>query len=79
MKIVIDCKVDITEDVCIKLVESLLENRKPKYGSFNYGLESHGVLDNSPVDFPIHVIQTNNRKSGKSPIHLKIERHKSII
>lgn len=79
MKITIDCKIDISEEDCIELVSSLLKNRKPKNCGFNYGLETHGVLSYSPVGFPIHVFQTNDRKSNKSPICLKIEKHVPIF
>lgn len=79
MKIAIDCKVDLSESNCLSLVSSLLNNRKPKAGSFNYGIETHGVLSGSPVDYPIHVLQTNDRKTNKSPIHIRIEKHEPLI
>jgi hypothetical protein len=62
----------------IKLVDSLLRERKPKDGSFNYGLETHGMFGfalSIKLDYPIQVYQTNKRTSNKSPIVITISRH----
>lgn len=62
----------------IKLVNSLIKNRQPKDGSFNYGFETHGVFGitlSITLNYPIQVYQSNKRKSNKSPIIITIEKH----
>lgn len=70
--------VGLSPEDTLKLVTSLIDNRKPKEGSFDYGLETHGVFEfglGTKSDHPIQVNQTNIRKSNKSPIVIKIEKH----
>jgi len=62
----------------LKLVRSLLDNRKPKEGSFDYGFETHGAIGITwgvKLPHPIQVYQSNKRKSDKSPIVITIEKH----
>ena len=79
MKIKIDCKVDLPEDVCLDLAKNLLKERKPKDGSYDYGLITYGVFELTNLKHPIHVMQTNKRLSDKSPIHILIEKHVSLL
>ena len=77
MKIKIECNLEANEEECLQLALSLIKNRPPKAGSFDYGLETHGVLDwNTP--YPIQVYQTNKRLSYKSPICIRIEKHTKL-
>ena len=62
----------------LKLVKSLLENRKPKKDSFDYGFETHGAIGlvmGIKLPHPIQVWQTNKRKNDKSTISITIEKH----
>jgi hypothetical protein len=81
MKIQIKDEVGLNEKICLQLATSLIENRQPKEGSFDYGLETFGVfgIPNFTLDYPIQVSQTNKRKTGKSPIVITIKRHYPII
>lgn len=81
MTIMIKDSVGLNEESTLILVKSLLENRKPKEGSFNYGFETHGAIGinfNYNLDFPIQVFQSNKRKSAKDRIAITIERHYPI-
>ena len=74
MKISINCNLKINEEECLRLALSLIKNRPPKAGSYDYGFETHGVFDwNTP--HPVQVYQTNKRCSNKSPICILIEKH----
>ena len=81
MNITIKDKVGLDEDLVFQLSLSLLTNRKPKEGSFDYGLETHGAICLTMLDleYPIQVWQVNKRTSNKSPIHIVIEKHVRII
>lgn len=84
MNIVIKDKVGFNNKDVLSLVDSLFKNRSPKEGSFDYGLETHGVfgvtlISGKILNYPIHVVQTNKRSSHKSPIHIVIERHTPLI
>ncbi|MNK86386.1 hypothetical protein D3C87_1062970 [compost metagenome] len=82
MKIVIIDKVGLSERSVLEIATSLIKNREPEKGSFDYGLETHGAI--GLVDFsgdikkPIVASQTNRRKSDKSPIEITIEEFKGI-
>lgn len=65
----------------LKLVRSLLENRQPEDGGFDYGFETHGAMGFTvgiKLPYPIQVWQSNKRKSNKSPIVISIDRHQRI-
>lgn len=81
MNITIKDKVGLDEDLVFQLSLSLLANRKPKEGSFDYGLETHGAIGLTVLDleYPIQVRQVNNRTSNNSPIHIVIEKHVRMI
>lgn len=81
MNITIKDKVGLNEYHVTQLAISLLTNRKPKEGSFDYGLETHGAIGLTMLDlgYPIQVKQVNKRTSNKSPIHIVIEKHVRII
>lgn len=81
MNIQVKDKVGLPVEVVMYVVKSLLENRRPKDESFNYGFETHGVfgLINIPLPYPIQVKQSKLRKTAKSPIHIVIERHLHIF
>jgi len=77
MNIQIKDRVGFTEQECLSLVSSLLHNRKPEEGSFDYGGESHGkfgITVGIELPFSIFVLQTNTRKSHKSPIVIEIKK-----
>jgi len=82
MNIQIKDFVGLSEEDNLKLVSSLLKNRKPKEGCFNYGFETHGaigvVFGTNKLPHAIQVYQSNKRKSDKSPIIIKIEKHTPI-
>jgi hypothetical protein len=81
MKITIIDKVGFSAKTNLNLVSSLLENRKPREGSFNYKLETHGAIDTTfgiDLPYPIQVYQSNKRKTDKSPIVITIERHHKL-
>ena len=81
MNIQIKDLVGFSADDTMKIVRSLMDNRKPKEGSFDYGLETHGAIGivfGLKLDYPIQARQTNKRKSDKSPIIITIERHRPI-
>lgn len=81
MNIQIKDRVGFTAVQNMMLMTSLLSNRKPKEGDFNYGFETHGVFGtqfNLELPFPIQVFQSNKRTSEKSPIQITIERHYPI-
>ncbi len=81
MNIQINDSIGFSEEDTIKLVTSLFQNRKPKEGSFDYGFESFGAMGivvGIQLKHPIQVYQTNKRKSNKSSIKIKIERHYPI-
>ena len=44
MSIQVKDKVGLSEIDVLALVQSLLRNRPPKDGSFDYGLETHGAI-----------------------------------
>lgn len=70
--------VGVSLEDTFKLVNSLMENRKPAPCTFDYGLETHGVFPSDiplKLDYPIQVSQTNKRKSNKSPIVITIKKH----
>lgn len=77
MKIKIECNLAGSEEKWLQLALSLIKNRPPKEGSFDYGLETHGVLDWN-TSYPIQVYQTNKRLSDKSPICIRIEKHTKL-
>ena len=82
MNITIKDSVGFSENENLKLVRSLLENRKPKDGSFDYGFETHGALGITfgiELKHPIQVYQSNKRKSNNSPIVVTIEKHTPIF
>jgi hypothetical protein len=81
MTIMIKDSVGLNEESVLLLAQSLLQNRKPLDGSFDYRLETHGAIGinfNYNLDFPIQVKQTNKRKSAKDRIAITIERHYPI-
>ncbi len=78
MNIQIKDYVGFNEDEIIQLVHSLITNRKPKDGSFNYGLETHGIFEiymSDKLPHPIKVWQSNKRISSKSPIVIEKKKH----
>lgn len=78
MNITIKDLIGLSAEDNLKLVRSLLENRKPKEGSFDYGFETHGAIGivvGIKLTHPIQVYQSNKRKSDKSPIVITIEKH----
>lgn len=78
MNIKITDKIGLPFETVAQLTNSLIKNRPPKEGSFDYGFETHGAIGlylGKRLEFPIQVQQTNKRKSDKSPIHIVIERH----
>lgn len=82
MNIQIKDSVGFSAEDSLKLVRSLLDNRKPKEGSFDYGLETHGAIGITMglfLQHPIQVYQSNKRKSDKSPIVIVIEKHTPIF
>ena len=81
MNIKITDKIGLNEESVLMLVNSLLQNRKPKPNSFDYGFETHGAIGinfNYNLDFPIQGHQTNKRSNAKSVIAITIERHYPI-
>lgn len=79
MTIMIKDSVGLNEESTMMLINSLLQNRKPKENSFDYGLETHGAIGvnfNYNLDYPIQVFQSNKRKSAKDRIAITIERHR---
>ncbi|NML69999.1 hypothetical protein HHL23_09320 [Chryseobacterium sp. RP-3-3] len=81
MNLTIKDTVGLNEESVLILVNSLLQNRKPKDNSFDYGFETHGAIGlqvNYNQDYPIQVFQSNKRKSLKDRIEIKIERHYPI-
>lgn len=82
MNIKIIDRIGLEERTILQLVSSLMNNRKPKEGSFDYGFETHGVFGLNlgiELNHPIQVLQTNKRKSAKSPIEITIEKHTPIF
>lgn len=85
MNIQIKDEVGLSATEVSVLVRSLLEKRQPKDGSFDYGLETHGMFEMFGITLgislphPIQVFQSNKRKSDKSPIIITINRHRPII
>ena len=82
MNITIKDLVGLSEEDNLKLVRSLLDNRKPKEGSYDYGFETHGALGivvGVKLPYPIQVWQTNKRKSAKSPIMITIKQHTPLF
>lgn len=82
MNITIKDFVGFSAEDNLKLVRSLLDKRKPKDGSFDYGLETHGVMGivlGINLPHAIQVYQSNERNSDKSPIVVTIERHTPLI
>lgn len=86
MTIKITDKIGISEELTLLLVQRLINNRRPKEGSYDYGLETHGLFDNifdmdgiNRIKSPIQVWQSNKRKSSKSPIEITIEKHTPIL
>ncbi|WP_026627331.1 hypothetical protein [Dysgonomonas capnocytophagoides] len=77
MNIQVKDKVGLSEIDVLALIQSLLRNRPPKDGSFDYGFETHGAIGVSIGDtgVPIQVYQQNKRSSIKSPIIIVIENH----
>ena len=77
MNIQVKDKVGLSEIDVLALIQSLLRNRPPKDGSFDYGFETHGAMGISlgcPSE-PIQVYQQNKRTSSNSPIIIVIEKH----
>lgn len=77
MNIQVKDKIGLSESDVLAFVQSLLRNRPPKDGSFDYGLETHGAVGISlgcPSE-PIQVYQQNKRTSIKSSIIIVIEKH----
>ena len=82
MNIKIIDRIGLEERTILQLVSSLMNNRKPKEGSFDYGFGTHGAIGISLIhDFknPIQVWQSNKGKSAKSPIEITIEKHTPIF
>ena len=77
MNIQVKDKIGLSEINVLALVQSLLRNRPPKDGSFDYGFETHGAIGISIGDtgVPMQVYQQNKRSSSKSPIIIVIEKH----
>lgn len=77
MNMQIKDRIGLDEGEVLALVRSLLRNRPPKDGSFDYGFETHGAIGISlgcPSE-PIQVYQQNKRTSSNSPIIIVIEKH----
>lgn len=77
MNIQVKDKIGLSDVDVLTLVQSLLRNRPPKDGSFDYGFETHGAIGISigcPSE-PIQVYQQNKRTSSNSPIIIVIEKH----
>jgi hypothetical protein len=82
MNISIKDSLGLSAEDNLKLVRSLLDNRKPKEGSFDYGFETHGAIGivvGIKLTHPIQVYQSNKRKSDKSPIVITIEKHTPLF
>lgn len=81
MNVQVKDKVGLSEIDVLALVQSLLRNRPPKDGGYDYGFETHGAIGISLFNGsnPIQVRQTNKRKSNKSPIIITIEKHTPIF
>ena len=82
MNITVRDLIGLSAEDNLKLVRSLLENRKPKEGSFDYGFETHGavgIVDGIKLPHPIQVCQTNKRKSNKSPIVITLKKHTPLF
>lgn len=81
MNIQVKDKIGLSEIDVLALVQSLLRNRPPKDGGFDYGLETHGAIGVSigVTGAPIQVYQQNKRTSIKSPIIIVIEKHIRIF
>lgn len=82
MNITVKDLIGLSAEDNLKLVISLLENRKPEEGSFDYGLETHWeivTVVGIKLTHPIQVWQTNKRKSNKSPIVITIKKHKPLF
>lgn len=77
MNIQVKDKIGLSEIDVLALVQSLLRNRPPKDGGFDYGFETHGAIGVSIGDtgVPIQVYQQNKRSSSKSSIIIVIEKH----
>lgn len=78
MNITIKDKIGLSAADNLRLVRSLLDNRKPKEGCFDYGFETHyavGGIFGDNIPHPIQVYQSNKRKSNESPIIITIEKH----
>ena len=78
MNITIKDLVGLSMDDNLNLVRSLMDNRKPKNDSFDYGFETHGSIGAAfgiELKHPIQVYQSNKRKSNKSPVVITIEKH----
>lgn len=81
MNVQIKDNVGLPIETVLYVVRSLIENRPPKEGSFDYGFETHGafgILLNIKLPYPIQVSQYNKRKTKKSPIIITIDRHYSL-
>lgn len=82
MNIKIIDRIGLDERTVLQLVSSLMNNRRPKEGCFDYGFETHGAIGISflnSIKNPIQVHQTNKRKSAKSPIEITIEKHMPLF
>ena len=82
MNITVKDLIGLSVEDNLKLVRSLLENRKPKEGSFDYGFETHGAIGivwGVKLPHAIQVYQSNKRKSDKSPIVITIEKHTPLF
>jgi hypothetical protein len=82
MNITVKDLIGLSAEDNLKLVRSLLENRKLKEGSFDYGFEIHGAIGivfGIKLTHPIQVWQTNKRKSNKCPIVITIEKHTALF
>lgn len=81
MNIKIIDKVGLATGTVVRIADSLLKNRPPEQGSFDYGLETYGVFEflHDDLEYPIQASQTNRRNSDKSPIEITICRHRPII
>ena len=77
MNMQIKDRIGLDEGEVLALVRSLLRNRPPKDGSFDYGFETHGAIGISLgcSSEPIQVYQQNKRTSSNSPIIIVIEKH----
>lgn len=81
MNVQVKDKMGLSETDVLALVQSLLRNRPPKDGSFDYGFETHGAIGVSIgyTGMPIQVYQQNKRSSSKSPIIIVIEKHIKVF